>query len=113
MNEIETIHRTKVIIERLGFMNVEEIPFCSNSAGWQINKFYGKSSEKKIVQENLNQHFGENGKIEHGHYSVQMFDKVISAVYGNFCVLQSDNASGHYGFPYEVTMIMKNGIAVI
>lgn len=111
MNEMEVIHRTKVIIEKLCFANVEELPFCSKLAYWQINKFYGKSSDKKTVQEKLNQNFGENGRIEHGHYSVQTFNQVISAVYGNFSILLRDNASGDYGFPYDVTIIMKNGIA--
>lgn len=111
MNEIEMVQRTKTMIEKLGAVRVEELPFCSKTMYWQINKFFTKSTEKNTLREMLANHFREDRKAEHGHYCVQRLDREVSVVYGNFRIKDKEDASGFYGFPYEVTVIMKNGIA--
>lgn len=111
MNERKLICRAKALVESLGLVNPDKIPFCTNSTSWQINRFYGKNIEKKEMREKLRQHFGGYGSIEHGHYTLQRLDENSCIVYGNFRVLLRNHASGYYGFPYEVTVIMRSGIA--
>ena len=111
MNELEMMRRVKTIVERLGRGRVENLPFCSASAEWQINKFHAKNAEKKQVPEKLSQHFNERDTVEHGHYSIQTIDGQTCVVSGNFRVMGREHESGSYGYPYEITVIMKNGMA--
>lgn len=110
MNEMEKVRRIKTIIEKIGRVKVDELPFCSKTMYWQINKFYTKSTERSVLKEMLAQHFGEGRKIRHGQYAVQRLGGEIAVIYGNFSVTDEENTSGFYSFPYEMTAMMKNGI---
>lgn len=111
MNEMDIVQRTRTIIEKLGRGKTEELPYCSKTMYWQINRFYTKSTEKSILRVMLGHHFGERRVAEHGHYAVQRLDAEIAVVYGNFAITDEENAGCTYSYPYEITVTMKNGIA--
>ena len=111
MDEMEMVRRVKLMVDRLVAGRVDELPFCSAITGWQINKFYAKKAEKKLVHKKLKQHFWGEDAVEHGKYAVQVIDKISCMVYGNFRVIGRNHRSGVYGYPYEISVIMKNGMA--
>lgn len=111
MNEIEMIIRTQIIVEKIGTGTTESIPFCSKAANWQINMFYEKGVPHKLLQKKLCIHFNKKCRVEHGHYNVQVMDSHVCVVYGNFYIRDDEADIGGQGFPYEITVIMKSGIA--
>ncbi len=111
MNEMEMVTRTRMIVEKIGTGKMESIPFCSKAANWQINMFYEKGVAKKLLQRKLCIHFNQKCRVEHGHYTAQIMDRHVSIVHGNFFIRDEEcNKAGH-GFPYEITIIMRGGIA--
>ncbi len=111
MNEMEMMRRVKIIVEKLVSGETTNLPYCSPAVCWQINKSHLRSTEKKLLQSSLGCHFMGKDAVEHGHYSAQTLDRIICVVYGNFCVRNKDHVSGFYGYPYEVSVILRNGIA--
>lgn len=110
MSEREMVRRVKTIIERLAADRTDKLPYCSETTGWQINGFYAGNGQKQLVRTKLREHF-DGDAVAHGRYSVQAIGGGTCAVYGDFRIAGRDSPDLFYGFRYEITVIMKNGIA--
>lgn len=111
MNELQMIHRTKNIAERLVTGETGNLPYCSAAAYWQINSLYLRNAEKAQLKYSLRSHFNGKDAIEHGSYFMQPLDREVCIVYGSFCVRDRNDVSKAYDYSYNITNIMKNGIA--
>ena len=111
MNEFEMMRRVRIIVEKLVSGEMIDLPYCSSAVCWQINKSHLRNTDKKLLRSSLGSLFIKKDIAEHGHYSVQTLDRVMCIVYGNFCVRNKEHISGFYGYPYEISVILQNGIA--